>query len=121
MTSDRQDNFALELDGIIGAMNLEITQGVSLEIAHFMPAGWSTAICEGGFVVRGPGDRDWDSMVRRLIGVLAYAEGSLVLRRDARTVELYTWRDRQGKGFKVTFERSREQPATGKLTTREGK
>ncbi len=119
--SDRQNKFARELDSIIGAMNLEITPGVSLEIAHFIPAGWSTAIREGGFVVRGPGDQDWDSNVTRLIGVLAYAEGSLVRRSDARTVELYTWRNPQGTGFKVTFEHSPEQPATGQLSQLERK
>lgn len=91
------------LDVFIATLRLRPTSGVSDEIGHFMPSGWSWKKRAGAFQVTGPWSDKWLIQVRELCGVLAYREGSLLRQLSERHHEFFTWRNDELQGFKVVF------------------
>jgi hypothetical protein len=95
--------FKQGLEQFLGAIQLEVPQSVRLELDHFMPDDWTSAVEHGVYYVNGPAGPGWTQVVRRLVGVVAYAEGSVLLQVSPERWELYTWWNDEGQGFKVIF------------------
>ncbi len=94
---------AAEIERFVATLRLDQPQGVSVEIDHFIPEGWTWSVDAEGFHIQGPASKLWLSAVRRMVVVLAYGEGSLLRRISPWCHELYTWRNMDGDGFKVVF------------------
>lgn len=100
---NEEATFQYRVSALIESISLEMPQGVLVEIDHFIPDGWESRVEGGVHYVEGPGGREWKRVVKRLVGVLAYADGSLVREIAPGVRELYTWRNDRGDGFKVVF------------------
>ena len=95
--------FEAKMEQFLTEMKLEVPQGILLELEHFMPEGWSVSVEDSVLVVSGPSHPRWKLHVRKLAGVVAYAEGSILRRVANDRWELHTWRNSDGQGFKIVF------------------
>ncbi len=93
------------LDELVRTIDLYVETGILVELDKFMKPGWSYRQQGTSIVVAGPDDSKWLPGVSRLIHVLAYARGSMHRGCDDHTIELVAWRSRDGRGFRVVFER----------------
>lgn len=97
------------------SLQLERIQGVDVELDHAVPEGWEWRFESDQYVVSGPAGRSWKPTVKRLVSFLHYLSGALVRTLDDGSIELLTWREPSGVGFRVLFVRTgREAPVESK-------